>query len=91
MRAVYFRWCFVTLFAILFLGQISCTGQKKGPLQVSKENPRYFAKNSGGKIIYLTGSHTWENLVDIDPADPPEPFDFTSCLDWMQQHLQGSS
>jgi hypothetical protein len=35
-----------------------------GPLRVSPDNPRYFVDSSTGKIIYLTGTHTWSNLQD---------------------------
>jgi hypothetical protein len=35
-----------------------------GPLRVSTRNPRYF-EDRAGKIVYLTGSHTWTNLQDI--------------------------
>ena len=54
----------------------------QGPLRVLKDNPRYFTDDSG-RAVYLTGSHTWSNLVDIGPKDPPPQFDFTACLDWM--------
>ncbi len=53
-----------------------------GPLRVSAKNPRYFADDAG-KVVYLTGSHTWNNLVDMGKSDPPEAFDFDACLDWM--------
>ena len=56
----------------------------QGPLRVLKDNPRYFTDDSG-RAVYLTGSHTWSNLVDIGPKDPPPEFDFTACLDWMQK------
>ena len=56
----------------------------QGPLRVLKNNPRYFTDDSG-LAIYLTGSHTWSNLVDIGPTDPPPQFDFTACLDWMEK------
>ena len=56
----------------------------QGPLRVLKDNPRYFTDESG-RAVYLTGSHTWSNLVDIGPKDPPPRFDFTAYLDWMQQ------
>jgi len=56
----------------------------QGPLRVLKNNPRYFTDESG-RAIYLTGSHTWSNLVDIGPKDPPPRFDFKAYLDWMQQ------
>jgi hypothetical protein len=59
-------------------------GDFQGPLRVHPENPRYFTDGSG-RAIYLTGSHTWSNLVDIGPEDPPPQFDFTSYLDWMQK------
>lgn len=35
-----------------------------GPLRVSSVNRRYFTDNTG-KAIFLTGSHTWGNLVDV--------------------------
>src|SRR5687767_3414938 len=44
-----------------------------GPLRVSSQNPRYFTDNSGN-AIYLTGSHTWNNLVDIISSASPSPF-----------------
>jgi len=56
----------------------------QGPLQVLKDNPRYFTDDTG-RAVYLTGSHTWSNLVDIGPKDPPPQFDFTACLDWMKK------
>ncbi len=34
------------------------------PLRVSSDNPRYFAESSTGRIVYLTGSHTWNNFQD---------------------------
>jgi len=53
-----------------------------GPLKVHPSNPRYFTDGSG-KAVYLTGSHTWPNLLDMGPSDPPPRFDFDACLDWM--------
>jgi CubicO group peptidase (beta-lactamase class C family) len=56
----------------------------QGPLRVLKDNPRYFT-DDGERAVYLTGSHTWSNLVDIGPMDPPPRFDFDAYLDWMQK------
>ena len=53
-----------------------------GPLKVHPQNPRYFTDGSG-KAVYLTGAHTWSNLVDMGPGDPPPAFDFDEYLDWM--------
>ena len=60
-------------------------------VRVHPTNPRYFTdgtKNADGslKAVYLTGSHTWNNLVDMDQADPPAPFDFGAYLDFLERH-----
>lgn len=51
-----------------------------GPLHVSTENPRYFA-DPAGRIVYLTGAHTWSTLQDYGFADPPRPFAYEAFLD----------
>lgn len=61
----------------------STSGQPMGPLAVHPKNPRYFQNTATGEAVYLTGSHTWANLVDIGPKDPPPQFDFTAYVDWM--------
>ena len=45
----------------------------RGPLEVSEENPRYFTDRSG-KAVYLTGSHTWNNLVEMSASPGPGSF-----------------
>ena len=55
-----------------------------GPLKVHPENRRYFTDGSG-RAIYLTGSHTWSNLADMGPTDPPPRFDFAAYLDFLQR------
>ena len=62
-----------------------------GSLQLHPENPRYFTDGtitSDGtlKAVYLTGSHTWNNLVDMGRSDPPEAFDFDAYLDLLERH-----
>ena len=47
----------------------------RGPLRVSSDNPRYFA-DSGNRIVYLTGSHSWEDFQDVTG-----PFDYSAFLD----------
>jgi hypothetical protein len=56
-----------------------------GPLRPSAENPRYFADPSG-KIIYVTGLHTWANLQDQGANDPPPKFDFDRYLDQLEKY-----
>ncbi|MGH7754241.1 MAG: serine hydrolase domain-containing protein, partial [Gemmatimonadales bacterium] len=62
-----------------------------GPLRVHPDNPRYFtdgARLPDGslKALLLTGSHTWNNLVDMDRGDPPAPFDFEAYLGFLERH-----
>src|SRR4030042_525585 len=81
-------------FAVLIVVVVACsqavagrgesTGTKAmGPLAVHPKNPRYFQNTATGKAVYLTGSHTWANLVDIGPKDPPPQFDFTAYVGWV--------
>ena len=49
-------------------------------LQIHPTNSRYFTDGSG-KAIYLTGSHTWTNLQDIDLS-----FDYDGYLDFMEEN-----
>jgi len=56
-----------------------------GQLRVHPINPRYFTDNSGD-VIYLTGSHMWNNLVDMGKDEPPQPFDFPGYLDFLQRY-----
>jgi len=51
-----------------------------GPLRVSIANPRYFC-DAKDRIVYLTGSHNWRNLLDWRTS--PE-FDYTGYLDLLQ-------
>jgi hypothetical protein len=82
------------LLASLFLGANVSRGQSekaRGPLRVHSANSRYFTdgtKNGDGtlKAVYLTGSHTWANLIDRGPSDPPPAFDFEKYLDFLEQH-----
>lgn len=58
-----------------------------GPLRVHPANPRYFTDRSG-KVIFLTGSHTWGNLQDISYAGQPSPppLDFPAYLAFLRAH-----
>ena len=56
-----------------------------GPLQVGPENPRYFT-DGNGKVIYLTGSHTWANFQDAGSTNPPPVFDYPGYLDFLEAH-----
>ncbi|RPI43344.1 MAG: hypothetical protein EHM46_04155, partial [Bacteroidetes bacterium] len=57
----------------------------KGPLVVSEENPGYFADRTG-KIVYLAGSHTWNNLVDMVAGPGSDTFDYKKFLDYLESY-----
>ncbi|MGI8783300.1 MAG: DUF6298 domain-containing protein [Acidobacteriota bacterium] len=76
--------CVVTAVCV-GLGQAASPAPAAGPLKPHPTNPRYFTDGSG-KAIYLTGSHTWANLPDIGPGDPPPAFDFDAYLDFLERH-----
>jgi hypothetical protein len=78
---------FAAAVLLLTAGTARLTGaeEARGPLHVHPGNPRYFTDGSG-KAIYLTGSHTWGNLQDFGPSDPPEVFDYPGYLEFLKQH-----
>lgn len=70
----------------LFAGPAtSSAAPATGPLRVSAENSRYFA-DPAGKIVYLTGLHTWSNLQDQGAMDPPPKFDYTRYLEVLRRY-----
>ncbi len=75
-------WCFCILAVAAVAGAGATGWPATGPLRVHPKNPRYFTDGSG-RAIYLTGSHTWANLADMGPSDPPPTYGFDACLDWM--------
>jgi hypothetical protein len=79
----------ISLLIISIIAAVSCNSSLSdklhGPLRVSHINPRYFTDDLG-KAVLLTGSHTWNNLVDMSPSDPPEEFDFVEYVDWLKLH-----
>ncbi len=80
---------FLLLTTFVLSGMAACArlavrgpGRMNGPLRVCSANPRYFT-DASGRAIYLTGSHTWNNLVDMGESDPPPAFDFPAYLDML--------
>lgn len=81
----------VCLATLIFTTAGAAAAPAKGPLRVHPDNPRYFTDGTKGpdgslRAVYLTGSHTWDNLVDMGRTDPPEPFDFDRYLTFLEQH-----
>lgn len=59
----------------LWAGEYPTPLQTRGPLRQSPDNPRYF-DDADNRIVYLTGSHTWENFQDVTQV-----FDYPAYLD----------
>ena len=62
-----------------------------GPLRVHPGNPRYFTDGTragaGLRVVYLTGSHNWNNLQDTRRKDGSlVPFDYDAYLRLMVSH-----
>lgn len=77
-----------------FLLLSACWAQRPpatGPLRVLSSNPRWFTDGSG-KAVYLTGSHTWQNLQDNGlimrngGQNPPPVFDYEGYLRLLETH-----
>jgi hypothetical protein len=83
------RFLCILMFSFLLILQTCMppdqTETEKGPLRISNENPRYFTDNTG-QAIYLTGAHTWNNLVDMVDPDSVILFDYPVYLAWMNQN-----
>jgi uncharacterized protein DUF6298/collagenase-like protein with putative collagen-binding domain len=59
--------------------------EARGPLRVSPANPRYFADPSG-RVVLLSGDHTWYTLQDSGVSDPPLAFDYEGFVDFLQSN-----
>jgi len=71
--------------SILIAGSLAGEAEPaRGPLRVCRDNPRYFAE-PGGKVVYLSGAHTWSNFKDMGASDPPAKFDYQGYLDFLVQ------
>ena len=53
-------------------------------LRHNPANPRYFTDDSG-RAIYLTGSHTWANLIEVKKEGEPN-FDYPGFLELLSFH-----
>lgn len=74
----------VAMLTLIFPGADATAkdGDIDGPLRPHPANPRYFTDDTG-RAVLLTGSHTWNNLVDMAPEGSDVKFDDEAYLDWM--------
>jgi hypothetical protein len=76
---------FVLAASLVAASSLAAPAGGQGPLRRHAQNPRYFTDDSG-KAILLVGSHTWNNLVDMGPTDPPARFDYDGYLAWLEKY-----
>ena len=55
------------------------------PLRIHPDSPRYFAA-SDGRVVWLTGSHTWANFQERGVEGKTPDFDYDGYLDFLQRH-----
>ncbi len=55
------------------------------PLRANSTNPNYFTDGTG-RAIYLTGSHTWNNLQDWGTNGSIQPLDFKAYVRMLVGH-----
>lgn len=57
--------------------------KSRGPLKVHRDNPRYFS-DTAGNVVYLTGSHTWDNFLDY--GGTRANFDYAAYLKFLEDN-----
>ena len=77
----------VAAFIIVLLLVNSAVAQRpiSVPLRALASNPNYFTDDTG-KAVYLTGSHTWNNLQDWGSGGSIHPLDFTAYVNMLVAH-----
>jgi hypothetical protein len=60
-------------------------GHPMGPLQVHPANSHYFVAPDG-KVVFLTGSHTWNDFQDMGTSATPTPIDFHDYVKFLKAH-----
>jgi hypothetical protein len=59
--------------------------QTKGPLTLHSANPRWLTDGTGN-AVFLSGSHTWNNLQDWGANGSARAFDFASYVNMLTAH-----
>jgi len=75
----------ITVFAVFSVLLFNCNIKSDNSLSISSENPRYFT-DSSGEAVYLTGSHTWNNLVEMSGDTRIDTFDYQAYLKFLKSY-----
>ena len=66
-------------------GSAVAQGAISVPLRALANNPNYFTDETG-RPVYLTGSHTWNNLQDWGTGGSVQALDFTAYVNMLVTH-----
>lgn len=75
----------LTILLLFGVTGLAWSGPITAPLRALSTNPHYFTDGSG-KAIYLTGSHTWNNLQDWGTNGSIQPLDFSAYVKMLVAH-----
>jgi hypothetical protein len=62
-----------------------------GPLVQSSTNSRYFVIQGTTQAVLLSGSHTWNDFLDIGLNGSPTTFDFNGFVSFLTAHGQNAT
>jgi hypothetical protein len=65
------------------LTAIALAAPATGPLRLNPANQTQFINSATGKIIHLSGGHTWNNFQDYGETLPVPVFDFSLFVDFL--------
>ncbi len=75
----------LTSILLTLAGVLHAASKTAGPLKPDPDNSRYFA-DATGRVVWLTGSHTWANFQERGIEGETPDFDYDGYLDFLQQH-----
>ena len=81
----FFRSAGALIVVLLLLDSAVARSAISTPLRANTANPNYFTDDTG-KPVYLTGSHTWNNLQDWGNGDSIQSLDFTAYVSMLVTH-----
>ncbi|MGH9511138.1 MAG: putative collagen-binding domain-containing protein [Terriglobales bacterium] len=78
--------CFLLISACGLFAQTATAGSMS-PLWVGQKNSHYFTTRNG-KVVFLTGSHTWNDFQNMGTSISPTPIDFHAYVMFLKAHGQ---
>ena len=77
--------CLLFMSAGVLFAQTGASAGSMGPLKVDPQNSHYFVQPDG-KVVFLTGSHTWNVFQGMGTSLKPNPTDFATFINFLKAH-----